>query len=173
MHDATRQLEQATWAVAEGRATAEERALLEADPVAWRRTLDRLLVDAEASLASVRGLSGPEREPVVADFEDDLARLHTLEELLSDGDGTASAEELAEVMGRVQLQASWSDGQVVVWAGGRGTTSTTNDDLADLLEAVGEPAVGWSLHPDVLLPSARGPRRWPSPSGSHWAGWSR
>ena len=76
MHDATRQLEQATWAVAEGRATAEERALLEADPVAWRRTLDRLLVDAEASLASVRGLSGPERERVVADFEDDLARLH-------------------------------------------------------------------------------------------------
>ena len=75
MHDATRQLEQATWAVAEGRATAEERALLEADPVAWRRTLDRLLVDAEASLASVRGLSGPERERVVADFEDDLARL--------------------------------------------------------------------------------------------------
>jgi hypothetical protein len=79
MHDATRQLEQATWAVAEGRATAEERALLEADPVAWRRTLDRLLVDAEASLASVRGLSGPERERVVADFEDDLARLRALE----------------------------------------------------------------------------------------------
>ena len=153
MHDATRQLEQATWAVAEGRATAEERALLEADPVAWRRTLDRLLVDAEASLASVRGLSGPERERVVADFEDDLARLRALEELLSTTDGTASAEELAEVMGRVQLQASWSDGQVVVWAGGRGTTSTTNDDLADLLEAVGGPAVGWSLHPDVLLPS--------------------
>jgi superfamily II DNA or RNA helicase len=153
MHDATRHLEQATWAVAEGRATAEERALLEADPVAWRRTLDRLLVDAEASLASVRGLSGPERDRVVADFEDDLARLRALEELLSTTDGTASAEELAQVMGRIQLQASWSDGQVVVWAGGRGTVSTTNDDLADLLEAVGGPAVGWSLHPDVLLPS--------------------
>ena len=153
MHDATRQLEQATWAVAEGRATAEERALLEADPAAWRRTLDRLIVDAEASLSSVRGLSGPERERVVADFEDDLARLRALEELLSTTDGIASAEELAEVMGRVQLQASWSAGQVVVWAGGRGTTSTTNDDLADLLEAVGGPAVGWSLHPDVLLPS--------------------
>jgi superfamily II DNA or RNA helicase len=153
MHDATRQLEQATWAVAEGRATAEERALLEADPAAWRRTLDRLIVDAEASLSSVRGLSGPERERVVADFEDDLARLRALEELLSTTDGIASADELAGVMGRIQLQASWSAGQVVVWAGGRGTTSTTNDDLADLLEAVGGPAVGWSLHPDVLLSS--------------------
>ena len=56
-------------------------------------------------------------------------------------------------MGRIQLQASWSAGQVVVWAGGPGTVSTTNDDLADLLEAVGGPAVGWNLHPDVPLPS--------------------
>ena len=90
---------------------------------------------------------------MVADFEDDLARLRALDELLSTADGTASAEELAEVMGRIRLQASWSDGQVVVWAGGPGTTSTTNDDLADRLEAIGGPAVGWSLHPDVPLPA--------------------
>ena len=150
MHDATRQLEQATWAVAEGRATADERALLEADPVAWRRTLDRLLVDTEASLASVRGLSGPERDRVVADFEDDLARLRALDELLSTADGTASAEELAEVMGRIQLQASWSAGQVVVWAGGRGTAldhATTSWPTCS--RPIGGPAVGWSLHPDV------------------------
>ncbi len=40
-----------------------------------------------------------------------------------------------------------------MWAGGPGTVSTTNDDLADLLEAVGGPAVGWRLHSDVVLPS--------------------
>ena len=94
---------------------------------------------ARAGRRGLRGRPGPAPRPRGA--------------ALDHGDGTASAEELAEVMGRVQLQASWSAGQVVVWAGGRGTTSTTNDDLADLLEAVGGPAVGWSLHPDVLLPS--------------------
>ena len=154
MQKGTRELELATWAVAEGRATAEERALLEADPVGWRRTLDRLILDTQDSLDSVRGLPGPERERVVADFEDDLARLRAVEGFLVGAPlGSTSADELAEVMSRVELQASWSDGQVVVWAGGPGTTSTTNDDLADLLEAVGGPAVGWSLHPDVELPS--------------------
>ena len=153
MHTSTRNMELATWAVAEGRATAEERALLEADPAGFRRMLDRLILDTASSLASVRELAGPEREYAVADFEDDLARLHAAAAFLEDGDGVASPAAVAEVMGRIQLQGSWSDGQVVVWAGGPGTASTTNDDLADLLEAVGGPAVGWSLHPDVVLPS--------------------
>ncbi|HEY8092589.1 MAG TPA: DEAD/DEAH box helicase, partial [Acidimicrobiales bacterium] len=162
MDHPTRDIELATWAVAEGRATPDERALLEQDPVAWRRTLDRLILDAEANLASVRGLSGPERERVVSDFEDDLARLRAVEGFLSGADGSATdgpgmtadaLDVLTEVMGRIQLQASWSDGEVVVWAGGPGTASTTNDDLADLLEAVGGPAVGWRLHSDVVLPS--------------------
>ena len=153
MHDATRQLEQAAWAVAEGRATADERALLEADPVAWRRTLDRLMVDAEASLASVRGLSGPERDRVVADFEDDLARLRALDELLSTdgrhrvGRGAGGGHGPDPAAGVVVGRAGGGVGRRA------GTGSTSNDDLADLLEAIGGPAVGWSLHPDVLLPS--------------------
>ena len=175
MHDATRQLEQATWAVAEGRATAEERALLEADPAAWRRTLDRLIATTEASLASVRGLSGPERERVVADFEDDLARLHGARgAALATADGTASAEELAEVMGRVQLQASWSAGQVVVWAGGPGTGldhQRRPRRSARSGRRARRRAGACTL--TSCCRRARGPRRWPSPCGSRWAGWSR
>ena len=153
MHDATRELELATWAVAEGRATDDQRALLEEDPARWLHTVDRLIRDTEDSLASVRDMRGPARELAVADFEDDLARLQAVASLLSEGESTPSPSDLAEVMGRIQLQASWSAGQVVVWAGGPGTVSTTNDDLADLLEAVGGPAVGWNLHADVPLPS--------------------
>ena len=40
-----------------------------------------------------------------------------------------------------------------MWAGGAGVGSTTNEQLADLLEAIGGPAVGWTLHPDLVLPS--------------------
>ena len=152
MHDATRQLEQATWAVAEGRATAEERALLEADPVAWRRTLDRLLVDAEASLASVRGLSGPERERVVADFEDDLARLRARGAALDRrwhrlGRGAGGGHGPGPAAGVVVR------GQVVVWAGGRGTISTTNDDLADRSRPSAGPPSAGACTPTSRCPS--------------------
>src|SRR4029079_151095 len=52
----------------------------------------------------------------------------------------------------VVLQASWSDGQVVVWAGGRGSPPDGNDALATRLEAIGGPSVGWQLHAGVPLP---------------------
>ena len=52
----------------------------------------------------------------------------------------------------VRLQASWSAGQVVVWAGGRGAPADGNDALATRLEAIGGPSVGWQLHRGVPLP---------------------
>jgi hypothetical protein len=69
MQDATRALEDAAWAAAEGTATQDQLARLEADPKGWRRTLERLLDDVEDQLDDVRHLSGPERDQVVADFE--------------------------------------------------------------------------------------------------------
>ena len=60
MYDPSRALETAVWAAAEGTATADQLALLEADPRAWRLTLERLLDETEDDLDSVRQLDrGP------------------------------------------------------------------------------------------------------------------
>ena len=75
MYQATRDLESATWAAAEGRATPGQLAMLEEDATGWQRTLDRLIADTEDNLASVRQRDGFERELAEADIEDDLARL--------------------------------------------------------------------------------------------------
>src|SRR4051812_8696721 len=146
----------AVWAVAEGRASEAEDALLEADPRASLRVVEGLLADTQTRLESVRGLKGPEREQVIADFADELEGLRQVYERLhgdDDGDeperGTRSKSTQEE--GR-RLQASWSDGHVVAWVGGPDEPPGTNDELADRLEALGGPAVGWQLHAGVPLP---------------------
>ena len=59
----------------DGDATPEQLAVLEADPVAWRASLLRMLRDAEEHLASARSLPGEERDQVVADLESEHRRL--------------------------------------------------------------------------------------------------
>ena len=153
MYDDTRALETAAWTAADGNATEDQLALLEADPRAWRLTLERLLDETEDSLDSVRQLPGPERDQVVADFEEELARLEAAYNLLTRAADPAAAIVAADPVGEVRLQASWAAGQVVVWAAGPGTAPASNDELADRLEAIGGPALGWTLHPAVPLPS--------------------
>jgi superfamily II DNA or RNA helicase len=146
------------WAVAEGRATTDDLARRDASPDAWQRAVDRLVDETEARLDVVRRLSGDERDQVVDDFEEDLFRLQAIggvslrrpepapiDEV--DGDGV----EL--VPAEVRLQASWDDEHIVVWAGGPGMVPANNAELADRLEAIGGPALGWSLHSPVPLPS--------------------
>jgi superfamily II DNA or RNA helicase len=60
---------------------------------------------------------------------------------------------VADPAGVVRLQASWSGGQIVVWASGPDALPADNDGLADRLEAIGGPALGWNLHADVPLPN--------------------
>ena len=153
MHEATRELEVAVWAAAEGIATEDQLKLLDADPRAWRLTLERLLDDVEDNLDSVRELTGPERDQVVADFEAELTRLEDAYELLTRAPDPSAAIVIADPPGEVRLQASWSAGQVVVWAAGPSAIPADNDGLADRLEAIGGPALGWSLHPHVRLPT--------------------
>ncbi len=50
-------------------ATPEQLDVLDADPVAWRSSLLRLLVDADEHLVAARRLTGEERDQVVADAE--------------------------------------------------------------------------------------------------------
>ena len=109
MREMTRELESATWAVAEGRATADQLALFQSEPDSSRRMLQRLIDDTEDNLASVRGLNGDEREQVVADFEEELAKLIAIQNSLVPTSVAAAgqvSEVVAEVIGEVRLQAS-------------------------------------------------------------------
>jgi hypothetical protein len=151
MDDVTRAFEAAVWAVVEGVATEDQVEMLDGDTNRRVLTLERLLGDTEERLESVRALPGPEREQVVADFEQEVAALEATWELWTRG-AVATADTAAEPSGEVRLQASWSEGEVVVWAGGPGALPATNDELADRLEAIGGPALGWRLHAGVRLP---------------------
>jgi SNF2-related domain/SNF2 Helicase protein/Helicase conserved C-terminal domain len=153
MDEATRALEAAAWAAVDGIATSEQLRLLESDAPAWRRVLERLLDQTEDNLESVRRLEGPGREQVVADLESELDRLEVAyDRLTSAGDPTAAIMVAADPGGEVRLQASWSAGEVVVWAAGPDTAPASHDELSDLLEAIGGPALGWNQHPGVVLP---------------------
>ena len=153
MDEATRALEAAAWAAVDGIATSEQLRLLESDAPAWRRVLERLLDQTEDNLESVRRLEGPGREQVVADLEAELDRLEVAyDRLTSAADPTAAIVVAADPGGEVRLQASWSAGEVVVWAAGPDTAPANHDELSDLLEAIGGPALGWNQHPGVVLP---------------------
>jgi superfamily II DNA or RNA helicase len=158
----SQQLEAAIWSISEGRGSDDELELLRADQRMSLTVLDRLILDAEADLASVRNLTGEERDQVVADFTDTLDGLRSTEAKLRPRpvppQAAAVADEFLPLTSEpwepdeVKLQASWSDGQVVVWAGGRGAPTEGNDELATRLETIGGPSVGWQLHPGVPLP---------------------
>src|SRR5829696_143231 len=122
-------LEPSVWSIASGRGSEDDVARLHADENASRRLLDRLILEAESDLASVRSLPDDVRDQVVADFTETLAALRaTASRLRSNSNGAAPSHSTADTsgamppaeIGEVQLQASWSSGQVVVWAAGRG-----------------------------------------------------
>jgi SNF2-related domain/SNF2 Helicase protein/Helicase conserved C-terminal domain len=156
-----RQLETVIWSIADGRGTDDDLARLAADEKASLAVLDRLILETEDDLDSARSIRGDEREQVVADFADTLASLRATAARLRpvpvatrpddfDEPDTFEFEEL--VPDEVQLQASWSNGQVVVWAAGRGTAPEPNDALATRLESIGAPPAGWQVHSGVPLP---------------------
>ena len=96
--------------------------------------------------------TGAERDQVVADFEEQSRLLEAAyDRLVSRRRPVQRASLDAEPAGEVRLQASWSAGEIVVWAAGPDADPADNDELADRLEAIGGPALGWSIHPDVPL----------------------
>jgi len=158
-----RQLEAAVWSIADGRGSDTDFALLDTDERASLAVLDRLIGDTEDDLAEVRRtLRGDERDQVVADFVDTLDGLRAAAARFRpppvtapghDDDLPFPTDDLEP--GEVQLQASWSGDQVVVWAAGRGTAPEPNEALAGRLEAIGGPPLGWQLHPGVALPDGQ------------------
>ena len=129
--------------------------MLEADPVAWRLMLERLMDETEDNLDAVSNLEGPERAQVLSDVEAELERLEAAYDLLlaSSGNGAPVLIPTADPTGEIRLQASWAAGSIVVWAGGPDLVAHQNADLADRLEALGGPKLGWAVHADVALPN--------------------
>jgi superfamily II DNA or RNA helicase len=160
-----RQLEAAIWSIADGRSTEADETLVALDERASVATLERLLDDLDDDLAVVRRtVHGDGRDQVVADFVETIDALRQVlgryrPEVLAPRSGRDvrdardADDELEDLEpDAVTLQASWANGKVVVWAAGRGTAPEGNDALADRLEAMGGPPLGWEVHPPVDLP---------------------
>jgi len=173
-----RQLEAGIWSIADGRASDEDFSLVHADERASLAVLDRLILETEDDLEAVRRLPGEERDQVVADLTETLESLlataarfrprstpartpkpdpENLRENFRDDFSDEFVAVPYEVLepDEVKLQASWSEGLVVVWAAARGAPPELNDALAGRLESIGGPPVGWQIHPGVALPGGQ------------------
>ncbi|MDP1807352.1 MAG: hypothetical protein Q8K72_19400, partial [Acidimicrobiales bacterium] len=148
------------WAMAAeaaGEATPAQLALLDAHPLEWRSGLARLLRQTEADLAKVRTITGPERDQVVADFEQERSLLAAALQRLTGTRAELADPRTLDGPGEVRLQASWSDGRVVMWAAGPGTEPASDEDLGARLAAVEAPSGGWWPHDPVALPGGVSP----------------
>jgi hypothetical protein len=146
-------LEAAVQAEADGVATPDELALLEAHPGAWRLVLERLLDDVEDDLDRIRQLRRPERAQVVADFEEERDRLVAALSRLTGEVHLDGETILLEAPGETRLQASWSSGRLVLWAGGPQVPAVGRDEVAALIREAGAPTSGWLAHQSAGLPS--------------------
>ncbi|MST33020.1 hypothetical protein GHK86_09850, partial [Acidimicrobiaceae bacterium USS-CC1] len=159
--------EAAVTAHAVGEASANELELLEAHPDEWTRALRRLIFETDDALQSALRATGEEREQVLADLRAERDRLAAvLLERTGDvigGVGEAAVPgsrptpvapppEAAEEPGRLQLQASWADGRVVVWSGGPGVPAGNAEDLERLLGETEGGGIAWERHPSLTLP---------------------
>ena len=136
---------------ASGEATTDERALLEASPERWQAALEHLLDDTEEELSKLRRLSGPERLQVVADFEAERDRLAVA---LARITGAPIAADLALGTEPPRLQATWSNGELVVWVGGPTGDPVGLDELGAWLAEAEAPTSGWEPHAGVPVPGA-------------------
>ena len=151
-----RGFEFAVEAAAAAEATSAQLEMLDAHRSAWRWTLERLLHRTDEDLESVRSINAPERDQIVADFEEERDRLEAALARLTSTDDESAAPLLLESAGEVRLQASWAAGRLVVWAAGPGTEPASAEELAQRLENAGVRSSGWTSHPPVKLPSGTG-----------------
>ena len=165
MHD-SRQRETAIWSIADGRGSDDDVAVLHSDEQASLAVLVRLIADTEDGLESVRRINGDERDQVVIDFLDTLAGLRAVAERLRPGAIRPLATEEQERSRLftvapepeviepepVRMQASWVDGALVVWAGGRGSAPESAEWIGEAFGAIGAAPSGWLPHRGVPLP---------------------
>jgi superfamily II DNA or RNA helicase len=134
------------------RATEADLAVLSAHEDDWIWVLERLLDKADAALERVRkNVWGPERDLVLADFQDEVDQIETI---LDDLVGVPEPEPEPEPPppAPVQLQLSWTRGHIVAWAAGFRSEAEPADDVLARLEAAGAPGSAWQPADPVKLP---------------------
>ena len=130
----------------------------------WVRVLLRRLDETDQSLEDLRQrLSGPERDLVVADFEDERRRIdEVLTALIGPAEPVEKPREVKAVdLGEaaavpVQLQLSWTPGRIIAWAANPAGATDAHDDLVTRLKEAGAGTVGWESYQRIRLPD--GPR---------------
>jgi superfamily II DNA or RNA helicase len=167
-------------AEADGDATPEQLAVLEADRAEWRATLLRLLRDAEEFVARSKTLRGDERDQVLADAQSDLRRLSAAWARFTGTEVGGEAvpvrvepsvrsprerEEPEPVPGALQVQVSWEPGRVVAWGGGPGHAAVDGDAVMAMLGAAGAPTSAWIHHTAVPLPRGAAAAAFAAPVG--------
>ena len=142
----------------DGHADDADLAYLAANERSWVAALLRLYDDAEQALEEVtRGVKGPERALVLADFQAELDRIdEVLTSLIGPASGASTPEPQAPAdlpTGVPQLQLSWIPGRVVAWSAGHDAAPESRDQLHERLTAAGAGAIGWEDHNPVKLPT--------------------
>jgi SNF2-related domain/SNF2 Helicase protein/Helicase conserved C-terminal domain len=150
-------LESVIWRIADGRGSEDDLDRLRADAETSLGLVDALIRATNDDLGSVRSLTGSERDQVIADLTETVQSLRDVAARLRPPPSPprraspAPQGPRAVVPGEIELQASWTDGKVVVWAGGPGRTAESHDEVSARLEAVGAAPVGWQAHPGVRV----------------------
>ena len=161
-----------------GWASATDQALLESNPLGWISALRRLIHETDDSLRASYRLDGELREVVLADLLEERERLAVAllrvagdsieapdvrSDSAADRDGRAAASpggstrsgtspsSTSEPVGPPQLQASWGEGRVVVWAGGPGAEGTM-EQLEEFLAQAEGSSIAWDRHTPVPVP---------------------
>ncbi len=161
----------------DGLATDEEVAVLAADEDEWVDALRALRRDVSATLKRLaQQVTGPERDLVIADFEDERDRIdEVLVELTgetpdtapppsdeppssvdrpsADRDDTPSPAEQAAR--HVRLHVSWHRGRIAAWAAGSQADPEPAERVVERLVAAGASADVWEPGESVKLPDGR------------------
>ncbi len=155
-------------AEATGYATAEELAILQADPDGWVVALRRLVEETDEALRSAARITGDERDQVLDDLNGERERLlaalrrlgHGIEEPSHEAaDGQPAAAN--EPPKAAELQGSWSSGRVVIWAGGPTAWAPSGEEVDALLASAGADTIEWQAMGEVPIPGGkRAKARW-------------
>lgn len=152
---ATDDFTQLVIADAYGEATEAMKATLESQRHKWLSTLNRLLDDTDETLETLRRLPGEERSQVVADFENENARLSAAvrRHFGTGDDGEEASGGLAP--GVTELQLSWVAGSLVAWAGGHRAPTETVEEVRRRLANLSAPADPWRPHEPISIPGGQ------------------